>query len=363
MISFWVLFIYLFLLSLFLPINLSFSTTGGIRLFVVLTLIVLIFFAGFRKYSNDYSSYVDIYNSIPNLFNLTIDSAFNSNLNVEIGFIYFCSFLKLFSNNPVLLFFSVASISISLNILTVHKISPYIFLSILLYYVYNYLLKETIQIRQGLASAFLMASFLYYNNRMKSLFLILIAISVQSTAAVALPFLFIKRSVFKNDSTYYCAFGFVILLTAIFSGRNFIEYLMEIMSLPPSLTVYYGWDEYDYDLGFLNPILAKQVIFSILLIKNRFILIEKYPNFLLMFNFYLFSTLWYIYFNDFAIIAGRISNLFSIGEVILIPMLISISRNHIRSYFYFGFILYSSVILMLNLNSGKIFPYYSIFNN
>jgi hypothetical protein len=208
-----------------------------------------------------------------------------------------------------------------------------------------------------------MSSFLYYNNRFKSIILILFATSIQSTAAIALPFLFLNKIVFKKNTTYYYILAFVFLLSIIYSGRNAFEYVMNMMSLPPSITVYFGWEEFDYNLGYINPILIKQIIVSVLLIKNRHALINKFPHFIMMFNYYMFSTLWYMYFNDFAIIAGRISNLLSIGEVILFPMLISISNKNIRSYIYITIILYSTVILMLNLNSGKIFPYQSVFTS
>jgi hypothetical protein len=362
MIPFWFIFSFIVFFSLTFP---SFSkykdNTLDIYFFSIFSGIILIVFAGFRFASNDYNGYVEIYNNIPDFFNLNQKWFIDNNLNVEIGFIYFCSILKLITSNPLILFIAVSTISVTLNFWTINKLSPYIFLSILLYYVYNYLLKETIQIRQGLTSALLMTSFLYYNNRIKSLILILFAITVQSTAAIALPFLLLNKILFKKNITYYYILAFVFLLSIIYSGRNAFEYIMNVMSLPPSLTVYFGWEEFDYNLGYINPILIKQIIISVLLIKNRNELIIKFPHFLMMFNFYIISTLWYMYFNDFAIIAGRISNLLSIGEVILIPMLISISNKNIRNYIYIAIILYSTVILILNLNSGKIFPYQSIF--
>lgn len=332
-------------------------------LFIVFTLSILVLFAGLRFGSNDYLGYVQIYNNIPPLHELSSNWLNSQDLNVEIGFIFFCSFLKMFSSNSILLFLTVASVSVGLNIVAIRKLSPYIFLSILIYFVYNFLLKETIQIRQGLASALIMFSFLFSKNRLKASLIILIACLIQSTAWIALIVLFFSRLNFKETKTYYYIISATFISAIIFSGRHLFEFLLRIMSLPAGLTAYFGWEEYDYDLGFLSPVLIKQLLICVILLINKAELQKRFPPFIVIFNYYFVSTLWYIYFNDFAIIAGRISNLLSVGEVVLIPMLLSVlPRKHKLTAFAI-IIVYCALLLFLNLQGGKIFPYQTIFNS
>lgn len=364
MIPFWLLFFFLVTLTLVFP---NFSQKNKIfninaYLFVFFSISILVFFAGFRYGSNDYSGYVDIYKEIPKINNLDKAWFENNFLNVEIGFIYFSGILKLFSENSFILFFFVALISVGLNIWAIKRISPYVYLSILLYFVYNFLLKDTIQIRQGLASSFVLASFIYHSNRKRSIILLLGAISFQATAIVALLLMFFSRLKFKSNKSYYLIIGSTFCMSVFFSGRRLFEFLMTILDLPLSLTVYFGWDEFDYNLGFFSPILVKQLIILYFLILYRYTLEQKFESFLILFNYYFFSTLWYIYFIDFAIVAGRISNLLSIGEIILVPMLISIFSRPTRNTLYILAIIYSALVLFLNLSSGKIFPYQTIFN-
>jgi amylovoran biosynthesis protein AmsC len=358
MVPFWILFSFIAFFSVVFP---SYSTQRvrylNISFYSFIVGACLVLFAGLRFESNDYQGYVDIYNAIPPIYKLNSQWFENNFLNVEIGFIYFCSILKLFSGDPILLFFVVALISITLNFVAIKKLSPYVFISILLYYVYNFLLKDTIQIRQGLASALVMNSFVFHKSRIKSILLVILAISIQSTSIVALPLIFLSDHTFNKAKKYYFILGLTFFISIIFSGRQAFEFLMSIMQLPASVSVYFGWEEFDYKLGYLNPILIKQLVITVILIKFREQLIDKYSSFTLIFNFYFFSTIWYIYFNDFAIIAGRISNLLSIGEVVLIPMLLSVISNNKRLYIYLILILYSMAVLTLNLNTGKIFPY------
>ena len=362
MIIYWIVFFVLAFVCVLFP-NFTKNKDYNINfyLFTVVVLVLLTLFAGLRLNSNDYDGYVKIYYSIPSLNEISKHWIDSQTLNVEIGFIILCSFLKLFSSNPILLFLVSAALSVGLNVVTIRKISPYIFLSILIYFVYNFLLKETIQIRQGIASALVMYSFLFYKNRFKSILIILFACMIQSTAWIALMVMFFSRVKFKSISSYYKIIGVTFAAAFIFSGRHLFEFLLGVMNLPPSLTAYFGWEEFDYNLGFFNPVLIKQIIICFLLIVNKEKLSKKFTHFVVIFNYYFISTLWYIYFNDFAIIAGRIANLLSVGEVVLIPMLLFISSPRYKLITFVIIIIYCALVLFLNLKSGKIFPYQTVF--
>lgn len=362
MVFYWLIYFFLVFFSLIFPTR----QQSGNRIFklnyfffVILLYFILVFFAGFRTESNDYSEYEEIYNSIPPLNKLSLQWILNKDINVEYGYIYLNSFLKLFSNYVVFLMVFVASISVGINLYVIKKLSSYVFLSIILYFVHNFILKDTIQIRQGLASALILLGLYNYNKRIVFCLLILIAASIQSTAYICfLPLLF-SNFRFTNKQLLTTLL-LVLLLTLFFSGIQLINKILQFVNLPDSIMSYFGWDIYNFKLGLLSPVLIKQVSFFFVMLNYKDELNEKFLHFNVMFNFYFFSIIWYIYFNDFAIIAGRVTNLLSVGEIILIPMLISILSKKNKFIVYIILIGYAGLILYMNLRSDNVFPYNNI---
>ena len=357
---YWILYI---LLALFCFLHPTLESDKNMRMSNYLSLffiiLVLILFAGLRYGSTDYESYALIYDQIPSLLHLYNKWDQLDTLHVETGFIVFSSILKIFSGKVVFLMLVMSLMAVSINFVAILKLSPYIYLSILLYFVYNFLLKENIQIRQGVASAIILLSFAYYKKPWIFLLLIFLAGFFQSTAYICLlPWAF---SYFKFSKVKYVGLLMVTFLAAIvFSGRHLFEYALNLMSLPTNVTAYFGWDEFDYKLGFFNPVLLKQLFICVLLINFREKLVAKFQAFHMIFSFYFISCLWYIYFNDFAIIAGRISNLLSVGEIILVPMLLSVLSIKFRIPFYFATIILAGLLLFLNLQTGMILPYRNV---
>ncbi len=357
MFAYWLFFIIICFFALLVIFKISKFETF---LIFILAIFSLILFCGLRTESNDYDGYREIFSQVPSMVDLSYEWIISKSVNVEYGFIILSSFIKLFSNNVVCLMLVVASMSIILNSYVIWKLSPYVFLSLLLYFSHNFILKETIQIRQGLASAIILYGFYKQNNKLLVFLLVMVAGSIQSSAyLVFIPLYFAYKNITNNQ--YYMILITVIILTVIFSGRHLFESILNLFGLPDSISGYLGWEEHDFKLGFFSPILIKQIlIFSVLLyFRNQ--LKDKFRYFNFIFNFYFFSTLWYIYFNDFAIIAGRVSNLFSVGEIILIPMLITILLPRQRIYLYLSIIGLGAITLFFDLNSGSVFEYKNIF--
>ncbi len=365
MIYYWIVFIFLALTVMLLPDN-QFSLKRGVRaefiIFGIFCSLLLIIFAGFRKESNDYQSYLEIFNIVPDLSTLSKSWIKKSELNVEYGYILLNSIIKLFSNNIVVFMTIVAFISVGTNFYVIKIISPFIFVSILLYFVHPFLLKETIQIRQGIASALVLLALYFYSEKkvFKSLCIIIIGASFQSVAYCCLFFLPFAKIQFKPRMTIMILI-FIVIASFIFSGKELLDLIVNYFQLPDSIMYYFGWEIYDYKLGLFSPVLLKQVFFLSLMIINKDELLQSFKHFNVLYNFYFFAILWYIYFNEFAIIAARVSNILNVGEFILIPMLISISKPSNRFLFIIIIVFLSSVILFLNTQNPMVFPYKNIF--
>lgn len=357
MFAYWTIFTFIVLISFLVFFRLSKIVKFYFFSFLV---IVLILFSGLRTESNDYDGYREIFNQVPTLFNLSINWFISKSVNVEYGFIILSSFVKIFSNNIVLFMLIVSTLSLFLNSYVIWKTSPYVFLSLLLYFSHNFILKETIQIRQGLASAIILYAFYKHINKRLVNFLIILAGSIQASAfLVFIPIYFSYKKL--SNKVYLLTFVFFLVFTFLYSGRHLFEGVLNLFGLPSSISGYLGWEEHDFKIGFFSPILIKQLFIFLILLYNRNKLQERYSHFNILLNFYFFSSIWYIYFNDFAIIAGRVSNLFSIGEVLLIPMVISICASRYRFYLYFSVIILAAVTLYLDLSSGLVFEYKNVF--
>lgn len=357
MFAYWLFFSIIGFFSLLVIFKINKFETFSLFIFAVLFLIL---FCGLRTESNDYDGYKEIFSHVPSFLDLNYEWLISKSVNVEYGFIILSSFIKLFSSNVVYLMLVVAALAIFLNSYVIWKLSPYVFLSLLLYFSHNFILKETIQIRQGLASAIILYAFYKHNNQSLVVLLIMLAGSIQSSAYLTfIPLYFAYKNI--TNKQYYLILIIFIFLTFSFSGRHLFESILNLFGLPDSISGYLGWEEHDFKIGFLSPILFKQILIFSVLLYFRSQLTEKYLHFNFFFNFYFFSTIWYIYFNDFAIVAGRVSNLFSVGEIILIPMLISVILPRHRIYFYFSIIVLGAITLFLDLNSGSVFEYKNIF--
>ncbi|WP_083852688.1 EpsG family protein [Pedobacter arcticus] len=361
MIAYWFIFSVIALYCLLFPSQDKTVSKPSFHLIIIMVLIILVFFAGLRTESNDYGGYQKIYERIPSLTSLTLSYFLNNNLPMEKAFIFLMSFLKLFSGNVVLLMLVVAGFSVCLNIRVIEKLSPYIFLSILLYYCHNFLLKETVQIRQGLASALVFSTFLFFNKTIRRSLVIILAGFIQSSAFAAFIPYFLTKIINKTSTkTLTLIILFTFILNTVFSGKDVATLLLSSIGLPAAISGYVGYDLYDYSLGFLSPIFIKMLLIFTLLLMYREKLLEKYNFFPILFSFYYCAILWFIYFNDFAIVAARISNLFSLGEVLFVPMLIATGSEKYKYYFYFAAIAFTFFNLFLNLRTDMVFPYKNI---
>ncbi|VUT14234.1 EpsG family protein [Klebsiella pasteurii] len=137
-------------------------------IFGFLCVFFLAIVAGFRTFGidRDYYQYVYFYNSISHndLSNLP---------NLELGFFYIAKFNALLGGNLISFFIFYAFLAISVKLFGIYKASPAPLLSFLYYIGGFYFLHEMMQIRIGLASAFIFLSFYYLTNKDKRKFLIL----------------------------------------------------------------------------------------------------------------------------------------------------------------------------------------------
>lgn len=309
----------------------------------------LTLFAGLRYNNPDWQNYSD-------LFKLAKIGSTESP--TDNGFYFIIKTITYFTDNSIWMFIVIASIAILLNFKSFKQYTPYLFLAILLYFVHNFVLKEMIQMRVGLASSICLYSIYYLkqNNYKKTLILWLIAVSIHLTVAI---------------------FGMVILLYKFQPNKRFLFFslilsliigtvcplgslLKKQIGIDDRLDEYiaYGDNEYGEILGIWNNLnVIKTLVFFLLLLYFFDKINNKNKYFYPLFISYTVGLCWMICFNDFAIIGARMSNILLSGECVLLtyPLLV-IDRKYCRSY-QISLITLAVLIFSLNISPDKITPY------
>src|SRR5690606_24938035 len=72
---------------------------------------------------------------------------------MEPGYIFVGAFIRLFTENYVFLFVVIAGLSVGVAAYNYYRYSPYLFLTLVLFFVHTFLYRDMIQIRSAVAAA------------------------------------------------------------------------------------------------------------------------------------------------------------------------------------------------------------------
>lgn len=350
-----------FILLAFFSLSQFIKEINNIRLLLfIFSTLHLIAFAGFRKAGVGFDdfNYVEVFQNVHQILDPIEGRLYYSlkDLHMEYGYVFLNSLIRYFTDSYTVLFFIVASISVGINSLNYYKLSKYPFLVQLLYFSHYYLLRDMNQIRAGIASAIILFTIytIYEKKTLKTITLILLASLFHMSAIIAVLPLFV--SIFFKKWEMALDRKKIILLLAISviigsqgMGHLLTKSLPDLGVLTIKLNPYLEWEEYNYALGLLDITNIKNIsiLLILLLLWNR--LERKVQYFHILILFFVLGVCFRLAFNDFAIIAGRMSSVLTSVEVILIPSLITCFRHKVVITILV--ILYSFGLLYLNLLS------------
>lgn len=317
-----------------------------VTMYIVL-LIVLIFFAGFRRDNPDWHQYSFIFKEVVNHREGSHDGGFNA-------IVHACTYL---TTEPLLMFLVTALIAVILNGISMCRYTQYFFTALLLYFCHNYCLKEMIQIRVGLASSICLFSLFYlYNKRLRVFFiLMLIAVSIHLTSAIFILAYFSYKFLDKR-TLLFCVV--VALMIGVFTPLGAV--LKTVLGIDERLDSYiaYGDDGYAQSLGiWTNLNTVKSLIVFMGLYHYYDTLATKCKYFEIMFKCYVAGLCWLICFNDFAIIGARMSNILMSVEPILLTYPFYLFKKKSRVIYSCIIIALAILIFHTNISPDKITPY------
>lgn len=317
-------------------------------LMLLITSVILIIFAGLRYGDHDYLPYQLIFEE---------SQSWNFEAGNDVGYSLLNSVLSLIWNDPLIVFITVATISVSLNIKSYGDYGKYVFIAILFYFVHNYALKEMIQIRSGLACAIGLYNVRNLSKGRYGKFWLLqfIAMTIHLGSVMFLIAWVLKQFNFSRKTWIYIfvtcfVIGMIYPFGAIIKSLPGIEILARVQT-------YSQWGEYAESIGILtNMATIKQLFISILILVFYDSFNAKIKYFDLLAFMYFASTCWLMVWNDFAIVGARLATFLSIGEPIIMSSIIILVTPNSRKIVLILFILMALLFLLTNMN-GKILPY------
>lgn len=320
---------------------------------------LLALFAGLRLTSPDYEAY-EIYFKLLNA-GPGVDASEIAIVATDRGYVLINKFLGLFTDEPVLLFLTMAFLSVGINLSCYKKYTPYFFTAILFYFVHTFVGREMMQIRAGLACAICLYSirFVICRNFKFFLLVVLVAAMIHLAALVFVgTYLLVKINLSRKVWIYLIVFSLAIGLTVPLG--QFLKMLPYVEGLE-RIQNYSQWEGFNQTLGvFSNPTIIKQLVISLFCLFYFDKLNKTVYGFKEFLNIYLFSLCWLIVWNDFGIIAARIATYFSISEVLLLASLFNLFQY--RSKFVYAVIActFAFLIMFLNIYTGRFFEYQTL---
>ncbi len=336
------------------------------RVTFLLALAGLAVIAGLRnEFGLDFLSYNQIFAQLPPVVELmTSLRQYSAEIHGEFGFLLLGSIVKDVFASFQLLLFLMAVASVAILGLALNKMSPFPILSLLLYFPHAFLIREMGQIRAGLAIALYLFGLQFLKNKPKFnaddrnsldrfavakaslnyFFCAFLASSFHSVAFLAFPAYFFLRRQLSSATILVLIFSAI----AVYETQITVMVLDRIGSfLPRQAAVYLADTVFSYDLGLLNFVTLKQVFLVTMMACYRRVLREKNRYFEVLYNSYVLGTAWIIGFSAFAVLAGRVATLFSVVELILVPILVSAIRPRALAVFFC--IAYATTVFAANV--------------
>lgn len=249
----------------------------------------------------------------------------------EIIFSEITKIFRFYNSTPESYFLFISILSMTILILSLLKCNvKYLSFALLIYSSHVFLYRDMIQIRAAVAYNLVLLSFVLFSNKKLMLSLISYLTSIgfhkSSIASVIVIFL---NSFFIRTSTVVIT-CMLIYLSSFFDLGGYIirnvGYLSGFVSEAILDTYLVEGEEYAQKLSALNPTTLKILVIFLILSYHRD-RIDFIRNNNIYYYSYAMSFVFITLFSSFNVFASRMSSLFSVVEVVLIPAIILHTKN------------------------------------
>ena len=356
-------YIIFFILSFIALLSLTIQGKKYTFVLLVVVSVLLVLFAGLREGSPDQGSFRDFFYEVASLGEvLTGEHNYDENY-IEWGYKFLLSVIKFFTDNDIIMFVVIASLSVGMVAYSCRRISPYPLISILCYYSWLYY-SNLGALRHALASSLilLMIVFLAMKKTKLSVPIFLFATSVHRVTAAAFVIWFVNIII-----RWHFLVALLLIVAIGISYQGGIGFKVASILFPYTGDLVqgklqgYALDEkWGVSNVFVRGIVIKQLLISLLCLFYFRTLKKNFSAFPIAFGAYFVSLLMLLLFRDFTIINNRVSNVFIICEIILIPMIFSLFPGREKIFAYFVLVLVM-LYQVSRLVGDQFYPYKFVF--
>src|ERR1035437_4338069 len=240
---------------------------------------------------------------------------------IEISFSFIRYLVQHTFDNPVFLFLIYAFLGVYFKFTSIKQLSQLGLISLAIYVSNFYILHEMTQIRVGVASGLLLLSIktLYERNWKQFLIICIIASLFHYTALVIAPLYFLNPK--KISKRLWIAIIPVAYLIH-FLGINFSN----LIGLIPIPGIQRLWDIYSSEIdidqiNIFNSVQIMRCLIGMYLLYFTDKIVERNKYFPILMKIYVIGIAVFVLFIDMPVISFRISEIFYIVEIILIPFI------------------------------------------
>jgi hypothetical protein len=309
----------------YLNLLISFLLSFNIFTYILLVLF-LSFFAAFNSNIEDFSTYKEIFQSVPT-FNIFLNNPdILNDLYGERGYLILNIIIKDFITDDYIFFRAIVFLlSFSLLFYTFIKTSYFLPITIV-YFIAYYFHQDTIVLRSTLATSFIMLSYIFLsqNKVIFSLLSLVIATQFQVIAYLGLIVLLLYKYLTLNRKILLFII-FLSLVVGLYGAGLIFADLINILYPESYLAEKVHWylDIYDNEqVGILRGTVILNFFF-LLYFTIKIDDFKKYFYFKVFYLSYLISFIFLVIFNDFPIVGDRAFNVYSITLPVLISYILT----------------------------------------
>jgi hypothetical protein len=307
----WFYFAIFFLISFFCFVNFKQK-----REIIIIMTILLVIVAAFRgAIDRDHKIYIAMYQA----------SLSGTNYN-EFSYNILSLIIYYLSDNIIFIFIFYAILGVSIKINAIKKLTDFPICAILIYFSMYYILHEMTQIRVGLATGFILLSipYIYEKDFKRFLLYVLLGFFFHYSVIIVLPFYFLSHN--KISKWFYILIPLAYIL--YFLDLN-ISSLLELIKLDLIAFKYKAYKTLSAidRINIFNFIMIMRYIFIIFLLWKWEFLYEKNKYSVIIIKLYIISCFFLIILADIPAIAFRVSEIFAVVEIIIIPYFVYFFKN------------------------------------
>lgn len=255
----------------------------------------------------------------------------------EPGFTLIIWLVKLLNWNEWLFLLLVACLGVGLKFFAIIKYAPYIYLSLLVYYAKYYLLHEMVQLRVGIAAGLFLIGIKYIKQRQFSYFCLCVGLSAlfhYSAILYMLVYLFCTQKI--SNRNFFLS---IISITFLMLALNLDEYIFSWLAMRVEKVQVYinGLEEgVQADINILNVEYLLKIGLFLMMYSNQERLKKHLPYFDIWIRTIGLSIIFFFALRSIPVLAFRISELFDVVVIFVLPSMIFLFKERLFGYFLYG---------------------------